>query len=421
MEIKTEYRRDLQHTWMILSEGNVREKDSYAVRMLTENRIPGLLPCRTACMDGKLHLYYDISSCHSFKTVTETETIGRQMLEMLLISLEEIMERLEEYLLDPDGLLLDPACLYCDPEQTAVRFCWYPGEDICFREQVKILGSALLPKLDQTDRAAVVLGYRFYQYCEAEELTADVLRALLRQRTPEPEPRPVTREELERKAILDAIYDDREEDENISSGSFGRKLKTLFKRKKEKKKQQEESPEADMEYSVEDDGFGNAETDSPDGLQPSEEMPALFGATGLLVKERGSYGEPERQGEAETMLLTPDMLLRGKEPVWSLQIREGTNGERSVSLTENLYFVGKKGSGATLQLSSPAVSRLHAKLQKRDGSWYLNDLNSRNGTGLLNPSDTENAEKLLQPEESVRLQDGDRIRFADVICTLTVQ
>ena len=39
MKRKTEYRRDLQHSWMILSGGDVPDENAYSVRMITENRI----------------------------------------------------------------------------------------------------------------------------------------------------------------------------------------------------------------------------------------------------------------------------------------------------------------------------------------------------------------------------------------------
>ena len=100
MEMKTEYRRDLQQTWMILSGGGVPDKEAYPVRMLTENRIGGLLPCRTVSLDGELRFYYDISSRHALRTILESEPVTHDLLEQILSSLARVMERLSEYLLD---------------------------------------------------------------------------------------------------------------------------------------------------------------------------------------------------------------------------------------------------------------------------------------------------------------------------------
>ena len=165
--MNTEYRRDLQHTWMILSEGSIPEKEAYPIRMLTENRIEGLLYCKTVELDGALRFYYDISAQHSLQTHLDMSAAGRLLLELLFTRLADTLKQLSEYLLDPDGLLLDPAYIYLNMEQTEIRFCWYPGKELRFTEQVRILGKALLPHLDQTDKAGIVMDERGIQFLSA--------------------------------------------------------------------------------------------------------------------------------------------------------------------------------------------------------------------------------------------------------------
>ena len=412
MDMKTEYRRDLQHTWMILSGGSVPEEDTYSVRMLTENRIGGLVPCKAVSLDGELRFYYDISSRHALRTVLEAEQIGRPLLEQLLISLAKVMERMSEYLLDPDGLLLDPAYLFCNPEQSEITFCWYPGKDVQFREQAKILGSALLAQLDQSDRAGVVMGYRFYQYCESGELTPGMIRGLLRPKQAEKEARPATKEEIERAAVLDSFFDEPEEDDSVF-GSFGHRIKTWFSGKRKKKETSE-----DIYDTVQD--FDRS------GKERDDKILSL-GEAGSSYGESPKWEFPERKytgtvtykksGGSETMMLTPDMLAGSGKKIWCLRVKEGSGTEREIPLTEDIYFVGKKGSGASLQLASSAVSRLHAKLEKNGENWCLSDLNSKNGTKRIRAAG-DRRETLLQPEETVILQEGDEIWFADVMCVL---
>lgn len=52
----------------------------------------------------------------------------------------------------------------------------------------------------------------------------------------------------------------------------------------------------------------------------------------------------------------------------------------------------------------PTVSRIHAKIRKREEEYYLSDMNSRNGT-IVNG-------RLLLPEEEYRLQEEDEVDFA---------
>ena len=56
-----EYRRDFQNSYLVLQ----MEEDmvnTYVHRMITENRISGLLPCSCRRMNGDVLLYYDITS-----------------------------------------------------------------------------------------------------------------------------------------------------------------------------------------------------------------------------------------------------------------------------------------------------------------------------------------------------------------------
>lgn len=418
MEMKTDYRRDLQQTWMILSGGGVPDKEAYPVRMLTENRIGGLLPCRTVSLDGELRFYYDISSRHALRTILESEPVTHDLLEQILSSLARVMERLSEYLLDPDGLLLDPAYLFWNPERSEIRFCWYPGKKMQFREQAKILGGALLAQLDQADRAGVVLGYQFYQNCESGELTPASIRGLLRVKPPEKEERPATKEEIERAAILDSFFDEPEE-EDSGIRMFGHRIRSWFSGKRKKKENADQPQEAEKEYDLpEESGTGKA---------------PVLGETGGIYKENVCGGRKDteniygkkadgKSAGSETMLLTPDMLMTRQKKTWCLRIIEERGKEREFPLTETMYFVGKAEAGAALQLASPAVSRLHARLEKTGDNWALTDVNSKNGTRRTRVcAGGKQTEVLLQPEETVMLQEGDVIWFADVMCLVIKQ
>ncbi len=70
-------------------------------------------------------------------------------------------------------------------------------------------------------------------------------------------------------------------------------------------------------------------------------------------------------------------------------------------------IIGQLKEQADLVLPSAAVSRVHASIEQRAGNWYLKDLNSRNGTWV---NDRE-----LYGEEEKELNNGDQVRFADLV------
>ena len=77
-----------------------------------------------------------------------------------------------------------------------------------------------------------------------------------------------------------------------------------------------------------------------------------------------------------------------------------------IPLNKELILVGKLSSAVDGIIDSPAVSRIHAKIKKTDGSYYIGDLNSRNGTFVNgNP---------ITGEDEVKLNSGDEVTFADL-------
>jgi len=71
---------------------------------------------------------------------------------------------------------------------------------------------------------------------------------------------------------------------------------------------------------------------------------------------------------------------------------------------EEKFIIGKLKGKVNLVLDLPPVSRIHAGIERRDGKYFLTDLNSTNGTFL-------NGER-LEANEYRQLRSGDEIYFA---------
>lgn len=177
--MKTEYKRDLHFNYMILTEGRKMEPDNYKIRMLEHNRIPGLLDCSVHSMDLSLSFYYDISSRQPLSDRLEKENAGADLIRLIFRNLLRTLDSLGEYLLDADGLMLEPSMIYLDAEGNDLKFCYWPASDSSILDQLRSLSEALLPKLDQNDREAVNMGYKFYSAAMADEVTVDFFRQIL--------------------------------------------------------------------------------------------------------------------------------------------------------------------------------------------------------------------------------------------------
>ena len=70
----------------------------------------------------------------------------------------------------------------------------------------------------------------------------------------------------------------------------------------------------------------------------------------------------------------------------------------------DLIVIGKMETAADVVLPVSTVSRVHARIRKKQDGFYLADLNSRNGTSVNG--------RMLKPEEEYLLQDEDQVDFA---------
>lgn len=73
---------------------------------------------------------------------------------------------------------------------------------------------------------------------------------------------------------------------------------------------------------------------------------------------------------------------------------------------ESSLSIGKRKGESELVLNSPAVSRIHARLEARGGQYFVKDLNSRNGTYC-------NGQR-LKPQEEREFAEGDQLAFAQL-------
>ena len=157
--MRVEYKRDMDHNYLILYGGQEVDTASYQVRMLTGNVIPSILKCRLQGLDGETLFYYDITSRQSITSMYEEKKFGKDDLRLLFGGFVQVMEEMGEYLLNPGYLVLQPDYIYLDVEKRKLEFCYLPGEEREIRLQFQNLTEFILPKLDHRDAEAIMLGY----------------------------------------------------------------------------------------------------------------------------------------------------------------------------------------------------------------------------------------------------------------------
>ncbi len=486
--MKSEYKRDMNHNYLILTGEDVIDTDSYQVRMIVANAVPDLLQCRIQGIDGKFMVYYDVTSRHSLTALFEDRKLGIEDLQIILGGFIQVMEEMSEYLLNPCQLILEPEYIYMDSEKKNVRFCYLPGFHGEVQKQFQNLAEYFLPKLDHEDGKAVMLGYGVYRRALEDSFHLEHIKEELYKVR---EGKESDFMDYEKKIVQqpEQIDSGKEEQQKElwESGSWERESnvnseKKTQKRRSEKKDKTKKTKDVKIWKSVA--GFAGAllillgiTTGMAGGYLPRVSTEILLGVIlllmvlGMLVYillKKVSGNEQKKRDIEEKVQSTDERYNRQKEMMWqtceagekknrmeeAAVVGEGITEKRNpvsekltkdvekrkkteevsegfgetmvlssgavkgpatlvsrepgelatIYLDQDITVIGKLKTAADAVINVPTVSRIHAKIRRRDGEYYLTDLNSRNGTSVNG--------QMLKTGEDYFLKDEDEVDFA---------
>lgn len=476
--MRAEYKRDMNHNYLILHGDEVPDTDSYQVRMLVGNGMPSLLKCRLQGIDGNFLIYYDITSKQSVASMYETKKMGLEDLRLIFEGFVQAMEEMAEYLMNPGQLLVQPEYMYLDVEKKKLYFCCVPGKAGDVREEFRVLTEYVLPKIDHEDGDAVILGYGVYRRALEDTFHLEYVKEEIykgrdsREKTFFENEDSFQKSQGGEKRISESckekeIYKGKEqykekgqfrEQYENQSGDSHWEMETVSpfeNRDKEEEKKSPVSLRKKILFSVL--GAlvlvitaGAAVLGFLPGLQAGAVLSGctVFMGAGMLVyrfrkKHKGNIEnkrgtqemreiqrEPIWQAEQEESVWQPEMSAEenrtssrtlenepkakdfGETVVLSEGVVQGPAtlvsrepGElATIYLQEDMTVIGKMETAVDAVIDLPTVSRIHAKIRRRDQEYYLSDLNSRNGTAVNG--------RLLKEGEDYQLQHEDEVDFA---------
>ena len=482
-----EYKRDVSHNYLILTEEKQINTSSYQVRMLEGNVIPSVLRCRLQGLDGKVLFYYDITSRQSVASFYEQKKINGEDLRLIFGGFVTVLEELSEYLMNPEQLVLVPEYIYLDAGKKEIKFCCLPGYDHPVQEQFRELAEYFLPRLDHEDPDAVKLGYGVYRKTlETGFQLEDIKEAVYRHEEEKAAPemysedaeQPYSKENTGKTDFLseDWLLEEHSFQEQNRKETKAEKKKKIkwseyrwvlgcglgvlilafvavaclmgylpvveaelvlavailllamaavsrwMKEKKKKKQQQSEQWQQKVRKELQKEGeksvvlYQNQEAQSRDlgeispGISTEKEQEMVDNQkcfTGELWKNEEKVWNEEKMQDrenledswGETVLLSQGCT---KGPASLVSVEPGVLA--TIYLDQELTVVGKMEQAADAVIPVDTVSRVHARIRKKEDGYYLADLNSRNGTSVNG--------RMLKPEEEYLLQNEDQVDFA---------
>lgn len=126
------------------------------------------------------------------------------------------------------------------------------------------------------------------------------------------------------------------------------------------------------------------------------------------AEEASSQAAVERKAEKEEEFQT---ILLAARPL-EVESRKLTafSGDLEIPLTYFPFLIGKSREMADFCLNEPGVSRIHVKIEEKDGAYTITDLNSTNGTKVNGSLLGANETCSLDPGSEVEIA-GRRFRF----------
>lgn len=469
--MRTEYKRDMNHNYLILYGEEEINTDSYQVRMLVGNVIPSLLKCRIQGMDGRFLVYFDITSKQALNVLYEEKKMEIEDLHLIFGGFVKAMEDAAEYLMNPGQFIIAPEYIYTDIEKRQIYFCMMPGYEKDIKEQFQRLTEYILPKIDHQDGKAVILGYGVYKRAmedsfHLEHIKEELYKVQATSTLPKEEKSEAgagQEQDFQEFPMEEKFQEDGAVQEEFIRESEPAEKPGMIKKvvimmlavlllcgitiitlmgylpymetgavlgvilvltacmmlvvrimRKGKKKHTEETnriqgrnpadvKKEETEWKISEqypDLTENEEAEKwekrfyetmKEEPESQKQYPNSKPEISKTLQSPADYGETVVLSEAA---VSGPASLVSKEP-----------GElATIYLNEDMTVIGKLETACDAVISLPTVSRIHAKIRKREEEYYLTDMNSRNGTAVNG--------RLLLPDEEYQLQPEDEVDFA---------
>lgn len=353
------YQRNLHKSYMCIEEAeNVVEE--HELMMLQRYRIPQLLPMQTMIQDGKVQYWFEITGKQQLKDYLGGRPIGMECLRMLLLSLEQLCQKIPEFLLKEERICLREEMLYVDLQDETVYFTYLPFWKEDFPEEFREWMEEILKRINHQDRECTELAYNLYEQVRRENIS---IRGLLNEQKWEKEPEKI--EQAEEEYIWEP----------------------------EKKEVSREKFSWDRIRAA--------------GLESFEKLQEYLKSAGRREKEKEQVILPEIEEvfpvERKQVKNPTEPLTSNPKKLEGKLIYQGRNACQDFWIEKEEFLIGRSVQQADGKILTDGISRVHAKIIKREGDYYIEDLNSTNGTYL-------NGE-LLEYHRDRKLKRNDRVRF----------
>lgn len=374
--ITAEYVRNYNCNYERIALDNKPEEKRYQYCILSRGGIRYLLPCSLRYIDSNAYLYYDISSTQNLEQVFREKKITREWFKDFLWGMKQMRYELDRFLLEEDNIIWKPEHIYQDLEKNDFFFLYVPyyeGEG-----GLMALFDFFVEHIEYSDETLVEFIYEIHE--KVQRIGKEYLQKQIHEdfeklesRVKESEEVSGAVEEGKLPTETEVLQHEKEELWNKESSKKG----IRFFREGRKKRQA-------------------AKEDYREALRQKMEGRPVY-----AVCEESHYNEkqsePDFMEEYGKTIYIDDTVVNNTAALYK------PDGEKAAELEKLPFVIGKKKDSVDLVINDYSASRIHARITREEGIYYIEDLNSTNGTyknGLR-----------LQPYEKRKLEKDDELKF----------
>lgn len=370
--MKISYRTDLYGGYMLVEIPQDADMQSYSFKMLENNKIKGVLPCKIRMEDGKGYLYNDITNKRSLTEIYKDKEMQLEDMLYIFQHLLTITDEVKNFLLTEKMICFLPQYIYQDEEEESLYILILPWQEEAPKFQN--LAEFFLEKINHRDEHGVNAAYHFYRQQSKNPFSLSQFLPV-----------------LEKENILKRQKNTKE-DPLLTAHPTEENVMDITEEMEEEGKEERKNTSGKLKYVFLLCSLLTAAVSFleiiPYTLKLSLRAFALlflFLSVYFLFfsKKESKEEKPEedtKQREewdvGETVFFAPD-----DEEEWKLKWKEKGRTKQMV-LKDFPCKVGKLKEEADIVIKDPSVSRLHCQFIKKENHISIMDLNSTNGTRL---------------------------------------
>ncbi len=361
--LETKYFRDYRHNYLIIKDNGCLLQNTYQRKMITENRIKGLLTSQERNINGEVLLYYEITSKQSLFSIYDGKCICMSQIQELFMQLKLVNDMLLNYLLDGSCLLLLPEYIFQDLETKEFYFLYYPDpEEGGFEKLIDFL----IARVNSEDMKAVEIVYKIADLFHQDRFVLDEILKWFQ-----------------------------EEEESVCSISENTTWGYQEKNEPVNTSQEEESMEGGMEK---------------ERISWFNRIISAFLEKIKRKKASGKREEIYQYAQTNEEIIYEQRLDVGNTVFipWTESCENklysmDKKNKCHIDLEKLPLTVGKLAGAVDMVINENSISRMHAKFSRNGNKIFITDLNSTNGTFRNGMRLSPNASEIIEPGDEIRL------------------